>query len=42
MDVFPDGKEFLMLRRPLSTTTGAFVVLNWPHLQLSPSGAATP
>ena len=41
-DVFPDGKEFLMLRRPQSTTTGAFVVLNWPHLKLSPSGAATP
>jgi hypothetical protein len=42
-DVFPDGNEFLMLRRPESATTGIFVMLNWrPQLKVSPSGAARP
>jgi serine/threonine-protein kinase len=37
-DVFPDGKEFLMIRRPQSATTGIFVVLNWPQLKVTPAG----
>jgi hypothetical protein len=42
-DVFPDGKEFLMLRATKSATTGIFVMLNWrPQLKVSPSGAARP
>jgi hypothetical protein len=41
-DVFPDGKEFLMVRPPQSTTTGVFVVLNWPQLKLSQPGVRAP
>ena len=41
-DVFPDGKEFLMVRPPQSTTTGVFVVLNWPQLKVSAAGGAAP
>ena len=41
-DVFPDGKEFLMVRPPQSTTTGVFVVLNWQQLKVSPAGGAAP
>jgi hypothetical protein len=41
-DVFPDGKEFLMLRRQMRAAD-IFVMLNWrPQLKLSPSGAARP
>jgi hypothetical protein len=40
-DVFPDGQEFLMVRTPQSTTTGLFVVLNWPQLKVSAAGGAT-
>jgi Tol biopolymer transport system component len=39
-DVFPDGKEFLMIRRPQSAITGIFVVLNWPQLKVMPAGEA--
>jgi serine/threonine-protein kinase len=42
-DLFPDGKEFLMVRRPdNSTTGGVFVVLNWPQRRASPSAAIQP
>jgi hypothetical protein len=41
-DVFPDGKEFLMVRLLDSETKGVFVVLNWPQLKVSPSAAARP
>ena len=41
-DVFPDGKEFLMVRRPQSTATGVFVVLNWPQLKVSQPGGRAP
>jgi serine/threonine-protein kinase len=41
-DVFPDGKEFLMIRPPQSTTTGVFVVLNWAQLKVSQSGGRAP
>jgi len=41
-DVFPGGKEFLMVRRPQSATTGVFVVLNWTQGKVPASGAATP
>jgi hypothetical protein len=40
--VFPDGKEFLMIRPPQSTTTGVFVVLNWAQLKVSQSGGRAP
>jgi eukaryotic-like serine/threonine-protein kinase len=39
-DVFPDGKEFLMVRPQQSTTIGVFVVLNWPQLKVSAAGGA--
>jgi len=39
-DVFPDGKEFLMVRQQQNTTTGVFVVLNWPQLKVSAAGGA--
>jgi hypothetical protein len=32
-DVFPDGKEFLMIRQPSSVATSGFVIVNWPHLR---------
>ena len=41
-DVFPDGKEFLIVRRLQGTTTGVFVVLNWPQLKMSQAGGSTP
>jgi serine/threonine-protein kinase len=41
-DVFPDGKEFLMVRLLDGETNGVFVVLNWPQLKVSPSTAARP
>jgi hypothetical protein len=41
-DVFPDGKEFLMVRPPQSTTTGVFIVLNWPQLKMTQPGARVP
>jgi len=41
-DVFPDGKEFLMIRPQQSTTTGVFVVLNWLQLKMSVAGGAVP
>ena len=41
-DVFPDGKEFLMVRTQQNTTTGVFVVLNWPQLKVLSAGGAAP
>jgi hypothetical protein len=41
-DVFPNGKEFLMVRRVENETTRAFAVFNWPQLKVSPSAAARP
>jgi serine/threonine-protein kinase len=36
-DVFPNGKEFLMVNER-STNSGAYVVLNWPQLKVAPGG----
>jgi serine/threonine-protein kinase len=41
-DIFPDGKEFLMVQRVLSTTTGVFIELNWPQRKAPTSGAVSP
>jgi hypothetical protein len=42
-DVFPNGKEFLLVRGLESETPRAFVVLNWrPQLKVSAPGAARP
>jgi hypothetical protein len=41
-DVFPDGKEFLMVRQQQSMTTGMFVVVNWPQLKVSQTSGGGP
>ena len=41
-DVFPDGKEFLMVQRRQGTTTGIFVELNWPQRKVSQPGGGVP
>jgi Tol biopolymer transport system component len=41
-DVFPDGKEFLMIRTPESTTIGVFVVVNWTQGKVPSSNRGTP
>lgn len=41
-DVFPNGKQFVMVRSPQSSTDGAYVVLNWPQLKAAKGGAGAP
>ncbi len=41
-DVFPDGKEFLMVRQQQNTTEGIYVVVNWPQLKVAQPGAGAP
>ena len=41
-DVFPDGKEFLMVRQPHTVATTGFVVINWPQLKGARAGGGAP
>ena len=41
-DVFPNGKQFVMVRSPQSSTDGAYVVLNWPQLKAAKGGGGVP
>jgi len=38
-DVFPDGKEFVMIRLPQAAAPSTFVVLNWQQLRVSRAGS---
>ena len=41
-DVFPNGKQFVMVRSQQSSTDGGYVVLNWPQLKAAKGGAGAP
>jgi Tol biopolymer transport system component len=38
--VFPNDKEFVLIRQPQSAATSGFVIINWPQLKVSRGGAA--
>jgi len=37
--VFPNDKEFVLIRQPQSAATSGFVIINWPQLKVSRGGA---
>jgi hypothetical protein len=38
--VFPNDKEFVLIRQPQSAATSGFVIINWQQLKVSRGGGA--